>query len=353
MMSVFHFVAPVVRAGVFVGLGTDPADNRGSNAFGVSADGATVVGRIYTGAGSEAFRWTNSTGMDRLGHLAGGNGLDVAYAVSGDGSLVVGYGGGKAFEWTQTAGMVALPSTSSYAYSAALAVSANASAIVGYATTSAFGPAGILGPGLANGVSGDGSVIVGLTPGASDNQIFRWTQATGMVTLGNGYANAISEDGSTIVGFERPTWNGGAAFRWTAATGISGLGTLPGDDHSEAYAVDGDGSVIVGRSFLGSGIDPHAIIWDTAHGMRDLESLLTGDGMNLAGWELTEATGISADGLTIAGNGIDPHGEGEAWVARLDATVPEPSTLAIWFCGSVTAITLSRVRQLSASRAAQ
>ena len=72
--------------------------------------------------------------------------------------------------------------------------------------------------------------------------------------------------------------------------------------------------------------------------MRDLKNVLIGDGLNLAGWQLTDATGISADDLTIAGNGIDPSGESEAWVARFDAPVPEPSTLVIWLCRASAAI---------------
>jgi len=238
--------------------------------------------------------------------------------------------------------MVALANTSSYAYSAALAISADGSAVVGYATTSAFGPTGLLGPGLANGVSGDGSVIVGLTPGISDNQIFRWTQATGMVTLGNGYANAVSEDGSTIVGFERLTVDSGSAFRWTASGGLQSLGP----SNSEAYAVSGDGSVIVGR------FDQRAFIWGSTNGTGYLQDVLTADGLNLTGWQLTEATGISADGLTITGNGIDPSGEPEAWVARLDAPVPEPSALVIWLCAGIFGLATRAVRILSAWRGA-
>ncbi len=46
---------------------------------------------------------------------------------------------------------------------------------------------------------------------------------------------------------------------------------------------------------------------------------------NSAGWTLTTATAISADGLTIAGTGLNPDGFQEAWVAH----VPEPASVAL------------------------
>jgi uncharacterized membrane protein len=45
----------------------------------------------------------------------------------------------------------------------------------------------------------------------------------------------------------------------------------------------------------------------------------------LAGWKLSIATAISADGQTVVGYGINPSGLTEAWIA----TVPEPSTLVL------------------------
>jgi hypothetical protein len=41
-------------------------------------------------------------------------------------------------------------------------------------------------------------------------------------------------------------------------------------------------------------------------------------GLDLAGWTLTEATGVSADGSVIVGNGTNPEGRFEAWIATLD-----------------------------------
>lgn len=48
-------------------------------------------------------------------------------------------------------------------------------------------------------------------------------------------------------------------------------------------------------------------------------------GLDLANWTLYNATGISADGLTIVGYGANPDGYGEAWIA----TIPEPASILL------------------------
>ena len=128
-----------------------------------------------------------------LGDLEGGRFSSQAYAISGDGKVVVGFSSAntsQAFRWTATEGMVSLgslSSTSSQAYD----------------------------------VSADGSVIVGsmdspdTVSGAVFGEAFRWTQATGMVGLGAlpGYrvdsrALGISGDGTVIVGGNRVSTGG-------------------------------------------------------------------------------------------------------------------------------------------------
>jgi hypothetical protein len=77
-----------------------------------------------------------------------------------------------------------------------------------------------------------------------------------------------------------------------------------------------------------------AFIWDAQHGMRNLQSVLEADyGMDLTGWQLTSAVDISDDGLVIAGNGINPLGQSEGWVVRLEA-IPEPATLVLFVVGA-------------------
>jgi len=118
--------------------------------------------------------------------------------------------------------------------------------------------------------------------------------------------------GSYIVGYGNSA-SGNEAFRWTAEGGMVGLGSLPGGSFlSIAQGVSADGMIIVGKS--GSGANRRAFVWDRAHGMRDLRSLLVNDfRADLTGWQLREATGVSADGRTIVGIGFDPSGDTEAW----------------------------------------
>jgi len=109
---------------------------------------------------------------------------------------------------------------------------------------------------------------------------------------------------------------------WTEAGGMVGLGELPGGAFdSSAMAISADGSIVVGESSVDSG--GGAFIWDAENGMRQLDQVLTDDfGLDLTGWTLIRAKGISDDGFTIVGQGLNPSGENEGWIV----TIPEPST---------------------------
>ena len=271
----------------------DSLGGSNSYAYGVSADGSTVVG----GDSASAFRWTEAEGMSIVPGLSSGN-VGGAQAVSADGSVIVGdccvLSSRQAYRWTEAIGMVGLGVL----------------------------PGETLINSRARGVSFDGDVVVG----SSLSSAYRWTAAGGMVDLGDlpggsdsSVSMAVSGDGQVVVGSSN-SYSGTEAFRWDASSGMVGLGDIAGFG-SRALAVSEDGSVIVGWDDAGDGTDD-AFIWNAENGMQDLQQLLTDQGLDLTGWNLSEAQGVSADGQTIAGFGTNPSGFTEAWIA----TVPEPSS---------------------------
>ncbi len=321
------------NAAHFQGLGYLPNKDWRSYANAVSADGSVVVGVSHSHFGQEAFRWTAEDGMQGLGYLPGEL-WSQAIEVSANGLVVVGTSDtpegsqGEAFRWTESSGMVGIGALSNewFFQSQGKAVSADGSVVVGvsmnpsgddeaFRWTESTGMEGIGDlPGgdfysWAYGVSADNSVIVGVSDSTLGLEAFRWTQSNGMVGLGfmqggdyGSEALACSADGSVIVG-----WGhfGGhiEAFRWTESEGMVSLGV------GNALAVSADGSVVVGSG---------AFIWDECHGRRSIQDILENEfGLNLTGWTLTSAGGISADGLTIVGTGTNPIGQTEAWIASI------------------------------------
>ena len=329
---------------VFTPLGDLPGGSFNSSATAVSADGTTVVGTGNSGS-SEAFRWTSSGGMVGLGELPGGVTASDGRAVSGDGTRIGGRSesanGGEAYTWTAGTGMVGMGDLpGSGFFSSTHGISADGVTLVGFGHSALTNPrseafrftdalqmvamgelAGGLVQSRADAVSDDGSVIVGRSESANGAEAYRWTDAGGMVGLGDlaggGFASralAVSSDGSVVAG-RGESAAGPEAFRWTSA-GMVGLGDLPGGDHdSEALGISGDGSRIVGRAADADGDE--AFLWDAANGMRPLADVLFDLGIDLTGWELRQANGISADGRIVVGTARNPDGFTEAWVADL------------------------------------
>jgi uncharacterized membrane protein len=169
---------------------------------------------------------------------------------------------------------------------------------------------------------------------------FRWTVAGGTVLLDQpagivgSEANSVSSDGSTVVGRAYDANDVNHPFRWTAAGGFELLGHLPGfptdpalSHTSGAVGATADGAIVVGTESFGPGlVNSTAFIWDAAHGMRDLKSALASDyGIDLTGWTLFTANGITPDGTTLVGLGSHPQfGDTVAWRVVL----PEPAGAA-------------------------
>jgi probable HAF family extracellular repeat protein len=201
-------------------------------------------------------------------------------------------------------------------------------------------------------ISGDGEVIVGLSISSTEIAAFRLTSSTGMVSLGDlpggsslSAAYAVSDDGTTIVGYGSND-DGQVAMRWTSVQGMINLGDLPGGPvGSEANDVSANGRVIVGDSRVALS-SSRAFLWTEQLGMVNLQELLAAKGVSeVAGWVLTNATAVSADGRTIVGNGRNPDGLQEAWIA----TVPEPPSYFLAALGMILVVAL-QTRQRAASR---
>lgn len=349
-------------AATFTALGGLPNPLPVSSALGVSGDGAVVVG-WSAGPGTEAFRWTQATGLVGLGDLGAPGTSSTAYGVSADGSVVVGsaasfFGSTQAFRWTSSTGMVNLGGLSGFSGgSEAFAVSADGLVIVGgsgrqaFRWTSAGGMTGLGDlPGgednsIALGVSADGAVIVGTGRSLNDfdvsrREAFVWTAAGGMQGLGTletgtgeSMAYGVSADGSVIVGeASNPGGIGWQPFRWQSSTGLVGLGDIAGGSgNARARAVSGDGSVIVGTAGI-SGSEAQAFIWTAEAGLQTLFDVLVSRGATVPdGWRIVDATAISADGRWVAGRARTLAGGFEAYVADLS---PIPVPAAVWLFAS-------------------
>jgi len=96
--------------------------------------------------------------------------------------------------------------------------------------------------------------------------------------------------------------------------------------------LSGDGQTVIGVSGPFSGINRKPYIWDAANGMRNMADVFVNDyGIDLNGWTLVEALGISEDGNTIVGYGSNPQGITEGWIV----TIPEPATLSLLVLGGI------------------
>jgi len=333
---ILGFTATTAQAASFTPLGDLPGGNVFSKASGISADGSVVVGEAGANGGVKAFRWTSVDGMQALEGLTG---QAHAYAASADGSVIVGAVSttGDAFRWTSATGMVSIGHLGGHLVAFANGVSADGSVVVGESSnlqssgsrafrwTSATGMVAISsGSSGASAVSADGSVIVGYyRPAVNQKEAAIWVDGSGPTGLGefpgglySGEANAVSPDGTIVVGgsFSDSETSSNDAFTWTAGTGMVNIGD---DRYETARGVSADGSVIVGGDFTTPGQE--ALIW-TPDGPHNLVDVLIARGVSpavLAGWSLEYATGVSADGTTVVGHGINPSGFTEAFVANV------------------------------------
>ena len=336
---------PSARPATFTNLGFLPGHAM-SRASAVSADGSVVVGTATTaGGGSQAFRWTATTGMAGLGFLPGGT-RSAATGVSADGSVVVGTGDtsgtpptpSSAWRWSVATGTVRVQPVSGSYLCAASGVSGDGATVAGtcltvndeaFRWTESSGPTGLgrFGGGSnqtssAAAISSNGALIVGAGHPVLTGAV-SWPTGASATLLGklpgdaSARATAVSRDGTVIVGASTDGAQVSRAFVWTQSTGMVALdGAAAGLRQHVAAGVSGDGTIVVGWATLDNA--DIAIVWDAKQGLRRLDvALATEHGTDIGGWKLERATAISDDGRTIAGFGTDPLGQTEGWIVRL------------------------------------
>jgi len=334
----------LANAQSLVWLGTLPEPwNKWSTAWGVSRGGSYVVG--FSGDNScptglvcsHGFYWIAPNGpmldLNPPGFDASG-----AWDISADGLTVVGavfhyhgdYSTSHAVRWRRFQ-VEALWPGSTVCCSEAYGVSPDGVFAVGWYNPdgqSYSRPArwrdtqldGLLPfEGEARDASADGLVTVGWLKQRDTKLAFKWYRQDERVELlyplpgyQHSEAYAVSADGSVVVGWSYNTCEDGRATRWIAGQ-VLDLGVLPNyPPVSVAFDLSSDGSIVVGMS----GSCPYspffsgrAFRWTESTGMHDLnviyDSLLTENSV------LWSANAISPDGCYIVGVGSNGEADGE------------------------------------------
>jgi len=243
----------------------DPKAGDIGSAWDVSEDGEIVVGLLWEGCTTAAFRWSdNGDGsrdfrlLDRLGGVPEGASLgpvNRATVISDDGLVAAGF--------AQTPLVDRWPA---------------------YWST----------------VTGNGSLL----------------QTAAFPNDAPGEVLAIEADGSVLVG----VWNQ-HPFRWDASDGVVDLGVLPGSEASDpgfANAVAANGTLVFGVSGGGFFSTPNAFVWTKDQGMRKLADVAAANGITLpAESSLTNVLAASSDGAVVAGTISDATFNTKTFVLRL------------------------------------
>jgi probable HAF family extracellular repeat protein len=230
-----------------------PLYGAGNAALDVSHDGSIVVGYNFLPnlSGTEAFKWSATGGMVPLGDLPGGIIESVAYAISSDGSTIVGEANvapanDVPFRWTEATGMIDIGDL----------------------------PGGARN-GQATAVSADGTFVGGWTDSGNDYEFgFIWSEEWGirsvrvllaasganMAGIQLGAVKALSADGRTAAGDGRRAL-GGQYEPWIATipeppksdfnddnlldcTDVDPLvAAIAGGSHPETFDLTGDNQV--------------------------------------------------------------------------------------------------------------
>lgn len=206
-----------------------PTPNDNSEAVDVSADGGTIVGNVNASDTSRLEAFSCKDGVCQyVGDWPTADGAHYAQAVSGDGSVIVGYSVGnnsvaaRAWRWTRS----------------------------DKKTTTLQMLAGTWSQPFGFGVSRDGNVAVGCVSIHDIQHAVRWSGAAGTAEdLGVGVAYGTNADGSVTVGADNNNalvWKG--KTKHTLASLLGDNPDLAGMTLYSLVAVSDDGKVVAGTA---------------------------------------------------------------------------------------------------------
>lgn len=325
-----------------------------------SADGRVGVG---VSTGDTGFVWLETGEVRRLDL--------VPEAISRDGTVIIGWKGGKLARWTLASG-VELPGLPPLG---PVLLSASGDVIVGDDTdgnchrwTEGTGDEllGLL-PGATKChavlMNETGDVVVGAqqTVPSSRTRLFRWTRLTGLQdpALGDGvtsFPRAMSADGGLIAAdvagadginprFARWTASSGAVeieqdtslYPWfVSPPGDAVLGSISGTaikqvgeasftetfrwteaNGTQRLPISPQGLALGGKLVVGIGYDGPEILrfGDLGAGSRLIDRLPSS--IVPEGWSEAALVGISEDGGLLIGSALDPDGERQLWLQHL------------------------------------
>lgn len=338
---------------------------------GVSADGSTLIGWYEpddgNGESAIGFRWTLNDGLNVFESLGGP--WTNPSGINADGTVIIGGSAvepgnifsGTGFQWTLSGGMQLHPDhpgvfATVLGDASRAVVSANGS--VQYASLGGVAPAlrwtatgdvqllpdyrtPPLGISFVRAATPDGSVAVGsaydvvldtIRPAMwnADGTLQELSIPDGIQLQGAGWrseAKAISQDAQSVLGLIVTNANAQHAVLWTNDGGVFDLGVVGG--FVRASILDGDVGVMVGES---AGVAMlHTMSVHEGGVSFDLNDYLPTLGIDLSGWVLVGAHGISADGSLIYGHGRF-HGQERWWVAT---GVPSPGVGTVLVCAGL------------------
>ena len=282
----------------------------------ITPDGTTITGRTRDGTGTkrQAVLWRdNATTITQLGFPQGSNGrLSVANAISDDGTIVFGWASysavnryQEAWRWTASSGLTrlgVLKTNHFLSFVAARGVSADGKYATGYSEGETVG---------------DDTTGFVYSTDKGMRSLGRLPDST------VSYGIAVASDGRRILGASGAAgpapWE--HLFLWSESTGMQDIGAPPATSFigSGQAALDTTGSAAVFSATLGAqDSSPNlAFIWNSSNGFALVEDLLTAVGLQPPSGRAVSVNGMSDDGTVLWGSFGRGSEREDGWVAKI------------------------------------